>query len=265
MNDEDIPVKLDIHAGVGTLTLNRPEKRNAFDHLTIATLTELLHHLQSNEHVSIVILKGEGKHFSAGADIHWMRESIKASKEKNAEDSRAFAKLLQTLYHLNKPTIALVQGAAYGGAIGLIACCDIALATFDATFCFSEVKLGMVPAVISPYVLATMHMSAVKRYILTAEVFGAKKARRLGLISEVIESEKMIEKTDLLIENLKNNGPNALRTAKKLIHTLTEAPLLSEVQINYTAHLMAELRTSTEAQEGLAAFLEKRKPKWQME
>lgn len=262
---EDVPVKLDIHRGVATLTLNRPEKRNAFDNVIIVTLTQLLYHLQTNEHVSVVILKGEGKDFCAGADIHWLRESINDSKEKNQTDSKLFAKLLQTLYHLNKPSMALVKGAAFGGAIGLVACCDIALATPDATFCFSEVKLGMVPAVISPYVIATMSPSAIKRYMLTAESFGAKKARRFGLISEVVQSENIIEKTNLLIQCLRNNGPNALHVAKKLIHKLTEESLLTEAQMNYTAHLMAELRISPEAQEGLTAFLEKRVPKWRVE
>lgn len=263
--NEDIPVKLDIHAGVATLTLNRPEKRNALDNVLIGTLTQLLEHIQKNERVSIVILKNEGKDFCAGVDINWLRESIKESKEKNEQDAQTLAILFKTLYHLNKPTIAVVKGTTCGSGIGLVACCDIAIATPDAHFCFSEVKIGMIPAIIGPYVIATMSHSSLKRYMLTAESFGAKKARRLGLISEVIQSENIIERTSLLVEHLQNNGPYALQATKKFIHRLIENPVLTDVQLKENAALLAEIKISPEAQEGLTAFLEKRPPKWRAE
>lgn len=255
-------IKLTLSDGVATLSLNRPQARNAINPDMIRILTQQLLSLQKNEAVKILILKGEGEHFSAGADIHWMRDTAQYTREKNLEDALDLAKLLYTLYHFNKPTLALVQGTAFGGALGLIASCDIALADNSAVFCLSEVKLGLTPAVISPYVIRAIGERQARRYMLTAESIPAITALNLGLIHEVIESKSLHDRLEYFIHLLKQNAPGALRATKALIHGLSEIRTPNAL-MEYTAELIAHIRTTDEAQEGLSAFLEKRTPHWQ--
>jgi methylglutaconyl-CoA hydratase len=262
MNKHDV-VQFKLEAGVATLTLNRPEVRNAFDDRMIAALTEHLHQLQQNDQVYAVVLRGEGGHFSAGADIQWMQKTLLYSKEENQRDALALASLLHTFNHLNKPTIAVVQGSVFGGAVGLVACADITIAAPEAIFCLSEVRLGLVPAVIGPYVITAMGPRAARRYMLTAETFLAEEAHFLGLVHEVIPSPSLDKHVASFLYALKHNGPRAIPIAKNMIHTLTEESFPTLAQMEYTANLIAELRVSEEAQEGLNAFLEKRAAKWQ--
>lgn len=256
-------ILFNIDKGVATLTINRPEIRNAFDDQMIHLLTAYLHQLQQNDQVYAVVIRGNGGHFSAGADIQWMQKTIQYSKEENQRDALSLASLLHTFNHLNKPTIAVVQGSVFGGAVGLVACADIALATPEATFCLSEVKLGLVPAIIGPYIITAIGSRSARRYMLTAETFLAEEAHFLGLIHEVVPTASLEKHLAHFLESLKHNGPKAIPVAKNMIHTLTEESFPTLAQMEYTANLIAELRISPEAQEGLNAFLEKRAAHWQ--
>jgi methylglutaconyl-CoA hydratase len=247
--------------GRATLTLNRPELHNAFDDALIAELTAALRALEANPAVRVVILAASGKSFSAGADLNWMRRMADYSPEENLADSRALAELMATLNHLAKPTIALVQGAAFGGGVGLVACCDIAIATPRASFCLSEVKLGLIPAVISPYVVAAIGERAARRYCLTAERFDAAEALRLGLVHEVVEEEALRGSAARFATLLLENGPAALAAAKELIFQVAREPLGAELR-ETTARRIAAIRASAEGREGLSAYLAKRKPSW---
>lgn len=256
-------VLIDIdNRGIATVTLNRPEIHNAFDDLLIAELTAVFKSLAADDNVRVVILTGSGRSFSAGADLNWMRRMADYSREENLVDARALAELMQTLDSLPKPTIALVQGAAYGGGVGLVACCDIAIATARATFCLSEVKLGLMPAVISPYVAAAIGPRACRRYFLTAELFAAAEAQRLGLLHEVVKDEETLRfRGSALGELLLKNGPQAMAAAKDLIAAVAGQPLTAAL-IDDTAQRIADRRASAEGREGLTAFLEKRQPDW---
>ncbi len=249
--------------GLATLSLNRPEVRNAFDDKTIALLSKHLDTVSKDNEIKILILRGAGEHFSAGGDIHWMQKMTKTSEKENEEDALRLAKMMHNLYHLNKPSIVVTQGAVRGGAIGLVACCDIALSHENSTFCFSEVKLGLGPAVVSPYAIAAMGARAAKRYMLTAETFSAMEAWRLGLIHEVVQAHMLEGRLQFFINLLKSNGPMALINTKKLIHNLTDEDRTPIEKLELTARFLAKVRHSHEAKEGLAAFLEKRKPAWQ--
>lgn len=244
-----------------TLALNRPEVHNAIDDELIALMISALETIQKDDEIRVVILKANGKSFSAGADVNWMQKMLHYTKEENLNDSRQLATLMNKLYHLNKPTIALVQGAAFGGALGLIACCDIAIAADIATFCLSEVKLGLIPAVISPYVIQAIGVKGFSRYAITAEVFNAATAKELGLINEVISTEELTHKAEEIITAILKNSPKAIAAVKNLLHTVQQKPL-DQTMIQYTAEQIAAIRISNEGQEGLMAFLEKRKPKW---
>ena len=191
-----------------------------------------------------------------------MQQAIHLSKEDNKKDALVFKKMLHTLFHLNKPTIAVIQGAVLGGAIGIVACADIVLAAPNTTFCFSEVKLGLSPAIICPYVIAAIGSHVTKRFMLTAEVFSANTALKLGLVHEVVPELELSKKLGFFMDALGRNEANALRITKNLINQLTEDPTLNTLQKEYTSELIAELRISKEAQEGLNAFLEKRLPQW---
>lgn len=247
--------------GRATLTLNRPELHNAFDDLLIAELTAALRHLEANPAVRVVILAANGKSFSAGADLNWMRRMADYSDAENLADSRALAELMATLNHLAKPTIALVQGAAYGGGVGLVACCDLAIATPRASFCLSEVKLGLIPAVISPYVVAAIGERAARRYFLTAERFDATEGQRLGLVHEIVEEEALRGSAARFCTALLENSPAAISAAKELIFHVGRQPLGPELR-EETARRIAAIRASDQGREGLGAFLEKRKPSW---
>jgi methylglutaconyl-CoA hydratase len=248
--------------GVATLTMNRPELHNAFDDVMVAALATELKLLDSDERVRIVRLAGSGKSFSAGADLNWMRRMATYGHEENLSDALALAGLLQTLNRLSKPTMALVQGVAYGGGVGLMACCDMVLAVERATFSLSEVKLGLFPSLISPYVIAAMGARACRRYFLSAETFDAREACRLGLVHEVVADQDALQELSArLAGQLLKNGPSAMSGAKRLIASVS-ARALDDGLIADTAKWIADQRETAEGREGLAAFLEKRKPGW---
>jgi methylglutaconyl-CoA hydratase len=261
MNDAVILTTID-SSGRATVTMNRPELHNAFNENLVASLTESLRRLDADPAVRLVILAANGKSFSAGADLNDMRRMADNSREQNLADAKAIAGLMRTLNALAKPTVALVQGAAYGGGVGLTSCCDIAIATERATFCVSEVKLGLIPAVISPYVLAAIGARAARRYFVTAEIISAGEAHRLGLVHEVVADEQELAgAADRISTQLLKNGPGAMTAAKQLIATVS-GRLVDDVLVAHTAGLMADRRASAECRDGLSAFLEKRPPAW---
>jgi methylglutaconyl-CoA hydratase len=248
--------------GVTEVVLNYPEKRNAFDDLIIRRLIDALEQVARDDDTRVVIVRSEGKHFSAGADLAWMRRMAGNTREENLADARQLAKLMSTLNHLPKPVIGLVQGAAFGGAVGLAACCDIVIATEDAKFCLSEVKLGLIPATISPYVVRAIGERQARRYFLTAEVFSAEKAQELGLVHIVCDDKDSAWTVcNELIDQLTSNGPQAISAAKKLIFDVSQQPLTPEL-IDMTSQRIADIRVSDEGQEGLGAFLDKRPAAW---
>lgn len=253
---------IDIDAlGRATVTLNRPEIHNAFDDTLIARLTAELKQLEADPQVRVVLLAANGRSFSAGADLNWMRRMADYSREENLADAMGLAELMRTLDGLSRPTIALVQGAAFGGGVGLAAACDIVLATPRASFCLSEVRLGLIPAVISPYVIAAIGARQARRYFLTAERFDAAEGRRLGLVHEIVEAEDLKTRAESLSRTLLSNGPNALAAAKRLVADVAIAAP-DERLLADTAERIAELRSSAEGREGLNAFFEKRQPSW---
>ncbi len=247
--------------GVARVTLTRVHVHNAFNDLMIAELTRSLAGLESDRRVRVVVLAAQGHSFSAGADLTWMKRMAEYGEAENLEDARALARLMRRLDQLSKPTLALVQGPAFGGGVGLVACCDIALAAESASFCLSEVRLGLIPAAISPYVIAAMGERAARRYFLSAERFSAAEAHRLGLVHEVLPDEQLEARGQRLAEALLAGGPRALQAAKRLIPDVARRPL-GEDLVEDTARRIAGLRSGKEAREGIAAFLEKRKPRW---
>lgn len=247
--------------GNATVMLNRPEVHNAFDPEMVDALTATLNKLQSDDKVRAIVLMGAGRNFCAGADIEHMRRSAKFSREQNLENARATAMMLQTLYRLAKPTIACVRGAARGGGVGLICACDIAIAERSATFRLSEVKLGIVPAMISPYVVAAIGRRHSHRYMLSGEEFDAAEAYRIGLVHDICEEPELNAAVGRMLANLYSSGPNAVVAIKKLIPEVAGAPV-NEALVEMTAQRIAGIRTTAEAQEGLSAFLEKRKASW---
>jgi len=247
--------------GRATITLNRPEMHNAFDDTLISALIEEFRRLERESSVRVILLAAKGKSFSSGADLNWMRRMADYSFEENRNDAMALAELMKTLANLSKPTIALVQGAAIGGGVGLVACCDIALATENASFCLSEVKLGLIPAVISPYVATAIGARATRRYFLTAERFDASEAFRLSLVHEVVRTEDLAEQVENLSRSLLRNGPQAMASVKALVAEVALSSLDDDL-IADTAERIAEIRASAEGREGLSAYLEKRDPNW---
>ncbi len=247
--------------GVARLTLNRPQVHNAFNDDLIASLTAALETLGKDPEVRLVVLAALGKSFSAGADLNWMKRMAGYSEAENLEDARALAALMATLNGLPKPTLAVVQGPAFGGGVGLVACCDIALAAESASFALSEVKLGLIPAVISPYVVAAMGEAAARRYFLTAERFSAAEAHRLGLIHEVVEASALEAARERVVEALLQAGPASQAASKELIAAVAQRPVDAAL-VEDTARRIAKVRAAPEAREGIAAFLEKRKPAW---
>lgn len=248
--------------GVAAITLNRPEVHNAFNAEVIARLSEILEDLAVADGIRAVLLESTGKSFSAGADLNWMRHAAEADEQDNLQDARALGEMLRRLDSLPKPTIALVQGAAFGGGVGLIAACDIVVAVSDAVFSLSEVKLGLVPSVISPYVIAAMGVRHARRYMLTAERFDAVEALRIGLVHELVSAtSELPAAAERIVSHLFEAAPSAVAVTKELISSVAGRPIDSHV-VDETARLIAEVRTRDEAREGIAAFLEKRKPSW---
>ncbi len=245
---------------VAWITLNRPDVRNAFDDLMIKELVSALAEIAANPNVRIVVLTGKGKAFCAGADLNWMKRMKQFTYGENLEDALALARLMYNLYHLPKPTIAMVNGASIGGSNGLVAACDLAIASHRAEFSLSEVKIGLVPACIGPYLLRKIGERACRKLFLTGERISADEAKRLGLVSDVVTHTHLRRRVEERIESLLTSGPHALAVSKQLISTISEMPL--EEARDHTAKVIAELRCGDEAQEGMTAFFEKRKPNW---
>jgi methylglutaconyl-CoA hydratase len=250
-------------AGVRELTLNRPEVHNAFDDALIAELTAAVQTAASDPAVRAVVLTGAGASFSAGADLNWMRGMASASEQENRDDSLRLAELMRTLQFCPKPTIARVNGAAYGGGVGLVACCDIAIGADTAKFGLTEVKLGLVPAVISPYVLHAIGLRQARKLFLTGEVFDAHEAQRIGLLHRVVPAEALDDAVTFTLKLLAKAGPEAQREAKQLALRMAGHEEGGAERIDHdNAALIARLRVSSEGQEGLSAFLDKRAPAW---
>jgi len=247
--------------GVATITLNRPDIHNAFDDVLIADLTGKIDTLDADPLIRVIILTGAGKSFSAGADLNWMKRMAGYSHGENLADSRALAKLMKVLNFASKPTIALVNGAAFGGGVGLAACCDIVIASDRASFCLSEVKLGLIPAVISPYVVEAIGVNQARRYFLSAERFNAETAKQIGLVHEIVAGDELAARGDEMANILLANGPAAMHAAKDLIYAVANKPI-SDAVIDDTAHRIADQRASDEGREGVGAFLEKRPANW---
>ena len=243
--------------GVVTLRLNRPEKHNALDAGLIGSLGEQIKKLHEDDSVRVVILTGEGKSFCSGADLSWMQEAVEFDETANYEDACSLADVLLSLYELNKPTIARINGDAYGGGIGLLACCDITIAAEHAHFAFTEVHLGLIPAIISPYIVLGVGARQTQRLFMTAERFSAQQALAYGLIQESVNRQNLDECVESSVASLLKAGPNALTETKKLIHQLT--PLTNHEDL---ARCIARLRVSNEGQAGLRAFLNKTSPPW---
>jgi methylglutaconyl-CoA hydratase len=246
---------------IATVRLNRPDKHNAFDELLIAEMTQAFRELASDPVTRVVVLAANGQSFSAGADLDWMKRMSAMSRAENERDAMALANLMEAIDHCPKPVVGVIQGAAFGGGVGLVACCDIAIATSNASFCLSEVRLGLIPAVISPYVAAAIGPRACRRYFLTAEKFDAATAAKVGLIHRVVAPEALEAARDETIKQLLNGGPAAQVAAKDLIRRVTGA-LVDEALRRDTATRIADARASAEGKEGIGAFLEKRKPNW---
>lgn len=247
-------------AQVGYVKLNRPEIRNAFDPGMIDLLTKTFEDLERREDLRAVVLQGEGKVFCAGADLHWMREMVQYTLEQNKKDSLKLFRMFEAIAGCSLPVIGLVQGAAFGGALGLVACCDYVMADPQTQFCFSEVKLGIAPAVISAFVQRKAVAGKVRHFMLSGEVFKASQAQEAGLVHEVLPSSSFNTRLESLLQHYKDCGPQAVRETKKLLNHL---PGLSwEESRLRTSQLIAERRVSAEGQEGLKSFLEKRSPQW---
>ena len=248
--------------GVSTVKINRPDVHNAFNETVIRELRETFEALYDDKDTRVVLLTGEGKSFSAGADLNWMKRSATFSVEENEADAIALSEMLSTIAECPKPTVAYVNGAAFGGGVGLAACCDLGVALTSAQFALSEVRLGLSPATISPYVVRAIGARQAQRYFLTGERFDGLEARRLGLVSEVAQTPEEAEMiVNGLIDHLLAGGPQAQAACKDLIRFVDNREIDSTVR-QETARRIAARRTSEEGQEGLQSFLSKRKPNW---
>jgi methylglutaconyl-CoA hydratase len=250
-----------IAAKVATITLNRPDVRNAFNEFTIAELSLAFNELGRNDDVRAIVLAANGPAFCAGADLNWMKKMAGYSHAENAEDATKLAEMLRTIYLCPKPVVAKVQGDCYAGGMGLVAACDIAVAASAACFCLSEVKLGLIPATISPYVIKAMGENAARRYFLTAEKFTAQEAHRIGFVHDVVGAEALDAHVDAIVKALVTSSPNAVREAKVLVREVSGKTVDSALVVD-TAERIARIRASDEGREGVASFLEKRKPSW---
>jgi methylglutaconyl-CoA hydratase len=258
----DVPVTLTTDArGVATLTLNRPDVHNAFDDALIAELDRLLAQLTDDRAVRVVVLAAAGRSFSAGADLHWMRRMAAFDEQQNVDDALRLARLLRRLDRLPKPTVARVQGAALGGGVGLVACCDVAVAARGAVFALSEVRLGLIPATISPYLVAAIGARAARRYVLTGERFGAEEALRIGLVHEVAGDDDLDAAAERIVAALLQGGPGSIAAGKELV-AYVAASANDQALLAESARRIARARARDEGREGIAAFLEKRKPRW---
>jgi len=252
---------VDVRNHVGLVALNRPELHNAFNETLIAELTTVLQALDADSSVRAVVLTGHGKSFCAGADLNWMKKMAGYGAAENLADAQGLALMLRTLNGLSKPTMACVRGAAFGGGVGLVACCDIAVAAQDAVFALSEAKLGLIPATISPYVIEAIGARQARRYFLTAERFTAAEAFRIGLVHDIVPASELDARINALLADLLMAGPAAQLECKALIRGVAHRPIDAEL-IAGTAEHIAAVRASPEGKEGVAAFLGKRPPEW---
>jgi methylglutaconyl-CoA hydratase len=259
MSEANHIVALD--GGIARVTLNRPEVHNALDDALIGGLLESLEKIAADGAARLVILTGQGASFCAGGDLAWMRRTADYTHEQNLADAMTLARLLRRLNTMPQPTLALVNGPVYGGGVGLVACCDVAIAAETAKFSLSEVRLGLIPATISPYVVRKIGEGNARRYFLTAEVFEAADARRLGLVHEVVAAGGMDDAVAWFVKRLREGGPMAQGAAKQLIARVAGAAI-DEALMEDTARRIADARASAEGKEGSQAFLEKRKPSW---
>nr|WP_315493806.1 enoyl-CoA hydratase/isomerase family protein [uncultured Rhodoferax sp.] len=244
-----------------TITLNRPEVRNAFNDEVIAELTQAFQAAAASAETRAVVLAAEGPAFCAGADLNWMRRMADYTRAENLADAAKLAEMLRVMYACPKPTIARIQGDVVAGGMGLVAACDMAVAVDTAGFCLSEVKLGLIPATISPYVIRAMGARAAHRYFLTAERFSAQEAHRIGFVHEVVPAEQLDAKVAELVKALVNASPNAVRSCKELVQTVA-AREMDGALIAHTVEGIADIRSSSEGKEGVQSFLQKRKPNW---
>ncbi|MSQ72304.1 MAG: enoyl-CoA hydratase/isomerase family protein [Betaproteobacteria bacterium] len=257
-------IETEVRNGVGIVWLNRPEVRNAFNDDMIVELTHAFVAMDKDPAVRAMVLAAHGKAFCAGADLNWMKRMSGFSYKENYADAMHLANMLRTLHSLAKPTIARVHGPAYAGGMGLLSACDIAVATIGAEFCLSEVKLGLVPATISPYVIAAMGERMARRYFLSAEVFTAAEAYRIGLVQELVADDEIDTRINALLGHILQGAPGAHAASKDLIKAVARAPLAPDL-IADTANRIARARASEEGREGVRAFLEKGRPSWQVQ
>ena len=246
---------------VATITLTQPDVRNAFSDAVIADITRAFEFVGAQEAVRAVVLAAEGPAFCAGANLNWMRAMADYTREENLVDAGKLAEMLRVIYECPKPTIARVQGDVYAGGMGLVACCDMAVAANNAGFCLSEVKIGLIPATISPYVIRAMGARAAQRYFLTAERFTAAEAHRIGFVHEVVTADALDAKVDELLKALTSASPAAVVACKTLVADVVGRDI-DEGLIAYTVEAIADIRASAEGREGVQAFLNKRKPAW---
>jgi methylglutaconyl-CoA hydratase len=255
------PLSLQREGAVARLRMERPDVHNAFDDSLVGALTHALESLADASDVRVVVLEGAGASFSAGADLNWMRGMAAAGEAENRRDALALARLMRTLDELPKPTVARVHGAAFGGGVGLVACCDIAIGTPEAKFGLTESKLGLLPAVISPYVIAAIGARQARRWFATAEIFDAAEALRIGLLHQVVDENRLDAALQRQLDLLAKAGPIASATAKSLVRRVVAGGGTDAIDAANAA-LIAALRVSPEGQEGLSAFLDKRRPAW---
>ncbi|MCK9514955.1 MAG: enoyl-CoA hydratase/isomerase family protein [Ottowia sp.] len=256
-----VSIKTETRGHVATVTLARPDVRNAFNDAMIAELAQAFIDLGQDESVRAIVLAAEGKAFCAGADLNWMRAMADYTRDENLEDARGLARMLQVLYACPKPTIARIQGDVYAGGVGLVSACDMAVSVESAHFCLSEVKLGLIPATISPYVIRAMGARAAHRYFLTAERFSAQDARRIGLVHEVVRPELLDAVVGQWTHALVQASPNAVSECKKLVREVAGREI-DHALIERTVADIADIRASGEGKEGVQSFLDKRKPGW---
>ena len=246
---------------LAVVSLARPDVRNAFNETTIAEITAVFRELGAEPDVRAIVLAAQGPAFCAGADLNWMKKMAGYTHDENRADAAQLAEMLRTIYTCPKPVVAKVQGDCYAGGMGLVAACDIAVTVEEANFCLSEVKLGLIPATISPYVIKAMGENAARRYFLTAERFSAQEALRIGFVHAMVKASELDAAVDDLVKHLSNASPNAVREAKRLVREIGGANLTEEL-IADTAERIAVIRASEEGREGVKSFLEKRKPGW---
>jgi methylglutaconyl-CoA hydratase len=254
-------IQIETTDAIATVWLNRPEVRNAFNDTAIAEITDAFRSLDDDPNVRVIVLAARGPVFCAGADLNWMKKMAGYTYEENRVDAARLADMLKAIYFCRKPTIAKVQGDCYAGGMGLVSACDVAVAVDSANFCLSEVKIGLIPATIAPYVIQAMGQRAAQRYFVTAERFSATEGRRIGFVHESVSSYSLDAKVNEIITNLLSASPNAVAAAKLLVHDVAAKPIDEEL-INDTVDLIASIRASDEGKEGVKAFLEKRKPAW---